>query len=270
VEAFVGMMNAETARLGLKNTRFVEPSGLSELNVTTPREFADFALVYCREFPESLAAFHSRERLEYPMPRNLPAGRTERPIAQESTNRLLGRMDGCDGLKTGFIRESGFNFTATARRNGTRFISVTMGGPGSSMYEGSEIRSRDGEAMLEWAFAHYATDESVRLTQVPVAVWKGRENALEAIPAGDSAITVPRSILTDSGTGKGLRAVYDIPRSIRSPVRAGDQLGKVDYYFGEELLRSVPLVADRTIHTTSFPKRALDHLAMLISPIFKR
>ncbi|HNY21507.1 MAG TPA: D-alanyl-D-alanine carboxypeptidase family protein [Treponemataceae bacterium] len=263
VPAFVDMMNAETARLGLRYTRFVEPSGLSELNVTTPREFADFALVYCREFPEALAAFHSRERLEYPMPWNLPAGRSERPIAQESTNRLLGKMDGCDGLKTGFIRESGFNLTATARRNGVRFISVTMGGPGSSMYEGTDIRSRDGQAMLEWAFAHYATDESTRLLPVEVAVWKGRENALEAIPAGDSAITVPRSAL-----GK-IRVAYDVPRSIRSPVLAGDQLGKIDYYYDGELLRSVPLVADRTIHTASFPKRALDHLAMRISPIFE-
>jgi len=94
VPAFIERMNSEMRMLGLSTTRFVEPSGLSEFNLTTAREFADFALVYIREYPEALRAFHSQRAISYPMPWNLSGGGTENPVTQSATNRQLGVLGG--------------------------------------------------------------------------------------------------------------------------------------------------------------------------------
>ena len=112
VDAFVQRMNREMELLGLEKTRFVEPSGYSELNLTTPREFAAFARVYLSRYPESLENFHSQPSISYPQEHNLAEwhkgeGKNQ-PIFQQSTNKLLGVLPGCDGLKTGFIYESGY------------------------------------------------------------------------------------------------------------------------------------------------------------------
>ena len=71
VESFVERMNSEMEALGLVHTRFVEPSGYSELNLTTPREFAAFAKTYIERYPESLTLFHSQPSISYPQEHNL-------------------------------------------------------------------------------------------------------------------------------------------------------------------------------------------------------
>lgn len=261
VAAFVERMNAEMETLSLRHTRFVEPSGLSELNQTTAREFANFALSYIREYPEALKQFHSQPRLAYPASQNLPAWSTERPVEQEATNRLVGALEGCDGLKTGFIRESGFNLSLTAERNGNRFISVTMRGPGSNSYEGSLLRSKDGILLMEWAFANFRTARPEPARATTVTVWKGEFSAIEAIPAGQSDFTIPESAIGAAGAA----ITYDIPRAIRAPVHAGDLLGSVRYSINGTVVHSVPLVADRTVHTSGFFRRALDHAAQLLA-----
>jgi D-alanyl-D-alanine carboxypeptidase (penicillin-binding protein 5/6) len=265
VDAFVARMNAEVADLGLEHTRFVEPTGLSEKNATTAREFADFALAYVRRYPDALRDFHSRESLSYPLERNL-AGSRESPVDQEATNKLLGSLEGCDGLKTGFIWESGFNLALTANRNGNRFISVTMGGPGSTTAEGSAIRAKDGTLLMEWAFANFRTARTAAPKPVKVTVWKGDSGSIEAIPAGDGQFTVPvGALILPDGSNAEATIEYDVPRAMRSPVRAGDILGSVKYSLGGTVVHEVPLVADRTVHSARFARRALDHAAQAIA-----
>ncbi len=265
VDAFVARMNAEVAELGLVHTRFVEPTGLSERNATTAREFADFALVYLSRYPDALREFHSRESLSYPLERNL-AGSRESPVDQEATNKLLGSLEGCDGLKTGFIWESGFNLALTANRNGNRFLSVTMGGPGSTTAEGSALRAKDGTLLMEWAFANFRTARPAKPEPVTVTVWKGEQGAIEAIPAGNERFTVPVGALAfPDGSSAEASIEYAVPRAMRSPVRAGDIIGSVKYSLGGTVVHEVPLVADRTVHTARFARRALDHAAQAIA-----
>lgn len=263
VSAFVSRMNATVQRLGLAETRFVEPSGLSEQNMTTAREFADFAFVYVREYPEALRAFHSQPSIAYPQPWNLPAGSGETPVIQASTNKLLGALDGCDGLKTGFIRESGYNLTLTAQRNGTRFISVTMGGPGSSTYEGNQARSRDGSSLMEWAFGAWRTVRPEAPGPLAVTVWGGDGTSVGIVPAVPLAGTVP------ARTGE-LRQEIRLKSWVSAPVSAGDELGTIVYYDGDREAYSVPLVADRNVGYGALPARARDALCRLIAPMFAR
>lgn len=269
VSAFVDRMNAEVAALGLTHTHFVEPSGLSEQNLTTAREFSDFALVYLKDYPEALTEFHSKRSLSYPLERNLPTGSRERPVEQEATNKLLGVIEGCDGLKTGFIRESGFNLSLTAVRNGNRFLSVSMGGPGASNAAGSLLRAKDGSLLMEWAFANFRTARPDRARAVSVTIWKGDVPTIGAIPAGNEDFTAPADAFPSSGpSAEGAAIVYDVPKAIRSPVHAGDRLGSIKYEIGGNTVHEVPLVADRTVHTAGFARRALDHAAQAIAGLF--
>jgi D-alanyl-D-alanine carboxypeptidase (penicillin-binding protein 5/6) len=267
VPAFVDRMNAEIKKLGLVHTHFVEPSGLSERNITTAREFADFALVYIRDYPEALKAFHSKDKIEYPMPWNLPEGSREKPVVQHATNKLLATLPGCDGLKTGFIRESGYNLSLTAERNGTRFLSVSLGGPGMGTSLGGPMRDDDGTALMEWAFANFRTVRPEKPAPINVTVWAGKSGGIEAIPALKSEFTAPDGI--PGGTAASVETKVSIPKAIDAPVNAGDVIGKIDYLMDGKVVHTVPLLADRSVAKAGVIRSLPDMAAKFLSRYFK-
>ena len=260
VPSFVERMNEEMTRLGLVHTHFVEPSGLSELNMTTAREFADFARIYVEEFPEALKAFHSQTKLEYPMSWNLPEGSRDSPVVQYATNKLLAQLEGCDGLKTGYIRESGYNLSLTAERNGTRFISVTMGGPGSSTNTGSMIRNRDGSSLVEWAFGNFATVKPEAIEPMAIPVWEGLQRGIKAIPAQSPSYTAPRQVSDEKDEISMKTPVVVIPKSLEAPIEAGDVIGRVEYRLNGIVVHTVPLIADRSVLKTDAFSATLDRV----------
>lgn len=114
-EQFVAMMNAQALQLGMRSTRFVNPHGLpGPGQFTTARDLAVLALQLKRDFPE----FQSYFSLE-----GVTTGAKEYP----NYNMLIGRFDGADGMKTGFICASGFNQVSSATRDGRSVISVVLG-----------------------------------------------------------------------------------------------------------------------------------------------
>lgn len=259
VPAFVGRMNSEMRRIGLCDTVFAEPSGLSEHNLTTAREFASFALRYIREFPEAMERYHSRREFSYPASENLLPGNDERTIRQRATNTLLATLPGCDGLKTGFIYESGFNVCLTAEREGTRYLAVLMGGPGNTIREGVRIREADGKAALEWVFANRKLRPAIECVPVPLTVWGGKADGLWAIPANTGSLIVPAGVTLESYTV--------VPRWITAPVSAGDQIGLVRYHADGSAVYEIPLIADRNIGPAAFPRKLLDSAASFAADV---
>lgn len=115
LDQFVAMMNAQAARLGMTSTHFINPHGLpGKGQYTTARDLAVLALQLKREFPEYAGYF----ALE-----GVSTGKKDYP----NYNMLVGRFDGADGMKTGFICASGFNQVSSATRNGRTVISVVLG-----------------------------------------------------------------------------------------------------------------------------------------------
>jgi len=136
---FGNLMSDKARALGMTNTRFRNASGLpNRRQLTTARDFALLARAMRRNFPHYYRFFSIRS-FTYKEHRFL------------NHNRLLDRYAGADGLKTGYIRASGFNLAATAARNGVRLIAVVMGA--------RSPRARDLHTMglLERGFAR-ATD----------------------------------------------------------------------------------------------------------------
>ena len=268
VDAFVQRMNREMELLGLEKTRFVEPSGYSELNLTTPREFAAFARVYLSRYPEALENFHSQPSISYPQEHNLAEwnkGESKnQPIFQQSTNKLLGVLPGCDGLKTGFIYESGYNLSLTAQRGETRFISITMKGPGTGSVEGNRYRVADGTTLMEWAFSCFATHFKQNIKPVSVPVLGGGKNKVSVVPAHTTPLTVPALFKEQSPSmaASAITTQISIPAYVHAPLQTGDVVGKVTYVLGDVVLEEVPLIAVTSVEKGNGFKQLVDKLAL--------
>lgn len=113
---FALAMTAKARRLGMKNTTFRNASGLPHRGqLSTARDMALLARALLRDFPHHYHYFSAAE-FDYD------------GIRHKNHNKLLTSYDGADGIKTGYIRASGFNLVASAKRDGKRLIGVVFGG----------------------------------------------------------------------------------------------------------------------------------------------
>lgn len=278
MDSFVARMNKVVKDLGLEHTHFVESSGYSENNVTTPREFVKFCKIYLEKYPWALEKYHSKAFLRYPREENLPE--YERYMAdamaytQYNTNKLIGKLAGVDGLKTGYIDESGYNLALTAKRNESRFISITMGGPGQGSAEGNRYRNADGSSLMNYAFTNFADYKAPDLKsrkghRYLVPVLGAKEKAVYLIPAADETFTVP--FITGSSVEDSVSSVkvsIEIPSYLKANAQAGKEYGKIKYYIGDNLLYSLPLIADRKAGSASTFAKFRAELFALVLNIF--
>jgi len=264
VEKFVELMNEETRAIGLEATRFVEPSGISEKNMTTAREFAEFCRYYLERNPRALSEYHSVKEFAYPKPENVPQAFRDSPgtIVQYNRNLLLGEIEGVDGLKTGFIVESGYNIALTAERGGTRLLAVLLGGPGASSTRGGRIRADDGGRLLSWGFERFRTirPEIERLEDA--TIWKGTKRRV-ALEAG------ARLEFTAS-PDRAREISYAVTRmeGITAPVAKGARLGELVFSDGSGPLKSVPLVAAEAVELGNPFRRFADSIALFFLRLF--
>jgi D-alanyl-D-alanine carboxypeptidase len=132
VEKFSDEMNRHAKQLGMTQSNFVNPNGLpAEDQITSARDMAILARATIRDMPEYDYYWH------------VPAIRFGKKVMR-NYNTLIGRYEGADGIKTGFICASGFNLVASATRNGKRLIAVVFGAPSSSVraYKAAQLLER--------------------------------------------------------------------------------------------------------------------------------
>jgi D-alanyl-D-alanine carboxypeptidase len=135
---FSASMSARARELGMTNTRFANASGLpSTRHATTARDMATLSQALWRDFPEYYHYFTT------------PSFNWRRGGAR-SHNRLIGQVDGVDGIKTGYTRASGFNLATMAERGGRRVVVVVLGG------ESAAARDAQVAYLVEGAYEEYA------------------------------------------------------------------------------------------------------------------
>jgi serine-type D-Ala-D-Ala carboxypeptidase (penicillin-binding protein 5/6) len=122
-EAFVELMNKRARELGMNNTVFNSVHGLppapgQAFDVTTARDFSKLCLELLKH-PDALRYTSTRERTFRP-------NGGQKTVVMRSHNHLLGDVEGCDGLKTGYITAAGYSIGATAYRNGQRVVVVVL------------------------------------------------------------------------------------------------------------------------------------------------
>jgi D-alanyl-D-alanine carboxypeptidase (penicillin-binding protein 5/6) len=133
-EAFVALMNDTAKRLGMSNSVFMNPNGLpAEGQLVTARDMLRLAVAYLEQFPKALT-IHSMQYF------------THNNRQRHNANSLLGRYEGVDGLKTGFVCASGYNIVATAKRGDTRLVAVVLGS------RNPRVRERETAKLLDKGF----------------------------------------------------------------------------------------------------------------------
>jgi D-alanyl-D-alanine carboxypeptidase len=168
--AFAARMTRTARALGMARTTFRNASGLPDPSQwTTAHDMATLSLRIQRDFPQYYPYFAIRT-FAY-------NGRAIR-----NHNRLLGRYDGIDGIKTGYIRASGFNLASSAKRGDRRIVGVVLGAPSNG------YRNRYMTAMLDEAFPKCRNGSGIALA---VGV-KGSSVTVAASEAATAEAVAPR------------------------------------------------------------------------------
>lgn len=151
-DVFVNEMNKRAKKLGLKNTNFMNATGLDEENHYSSAR--DMALI-ARELIRHDKVLEYSSRYEDYLREN-----TNKKFWLVNTNKLIKTYEGMDGLKTGFTESAGYCLTATAKRNNMRLIGVVMN------EESSSIRNSDMAELLNYGFSIYKVKNLVKKNKV--------------------------------------------------------------------------------------------------------
>ena len=250
VERFVQLMNDQAKALGLKNTGYKNPEGLTEAgHTTTARDLATLATRLMHDFPEYVH-YYTIKKYRYP---GTPASN------DSNRNLLLFRDPTVDGLKTGHTKAAGYCLVATAKRDfpnlqGRRLVSVVLGASSEA------ARANESQKLLNWGYTAY---EAVKLFDAgkPVAtpkVWKGKTNELKLGRNEPIVVAVP------SGTAAQVKTEIARPEPLIAPFRQGQALATLKVKQGEQPLAEVPLVALEPVEEAGFFGRAWDAMRLWI------
>ena len=234
--AFVERMNREAARLGLKNTRFVNATGLSApQQASTAADLARIAAAVIRDFPEYYPLYSIKE-YRY------------NNITQSNRNRLLWSDPYVDGMKTGFTDAAGYCLIASAKRGPRRLLSVVLGA-------GSDAaRASESQKLLNYGFQFYDT---VQLYQSgkpieSIKVWKGAERTVPVGFVADQYVSLPK------GEAKNLKLSMETVEPLIAPVARGRRVGVVKVSLEGKPVSEFPLVALDEVAPASLLWRAWD------------
>jgi D-alanyl-D-alanine carboxypeptidase (penicillin-binding protein 5/6) len=240
-EAFAGMMNREAERLGMKNTKFMNASGLPDpQHYSTARDLYLLASALIRDFPEQYAQYYSQREYRY------------NGITQMNRNRLLWLDDSVDGMKTGFTEAAGYCLVASSKRGTRRLLSVLLGSTSET------TRAQESQKLLNWGFQFY---DAVRLyaggaAVKEIEVWKGTQSTLKAGFLGDLVVTVPK------GQGERLKAELLSMSPLIAPVAEGARVGNLRVTLDGKPLGEYPVVALQAVEAAGFFGRAWDTLRL--------
>src|SRR5947208_4191667 len=176
-EVFAQMMNREAARLGMKNTRFMNSTGLPDAqHYSTAQDLYLLAAALIRDFPAEYGQYYSQKEFRY------------NNITQPNRNRLLWLDPTVDGVKTGHTEAAGFCLIASSRRGGRRLLSVLLGSASEA------ARAQESQKLLNWGFQFF---DSVKLHPAnqpvkAIEVWKGSSGEVKAGFLADVIVTVPK------------------------------------------------------------------------------
>ncbi len=256
LERFVQMMNEQGKILGLKNTGYKNPEGLTEAgHTTTARDLSVLATRLMRDFPEYMP-YYAIKKYRY----------QGTPTSNDSNrNLLLFRDPTVDGLKTGHTEAAGYCLIATAKRDfaglgagntvGSRRLLALVLGTASE-----NDRANEAQKLLNWGYTAF---EAVKLFDAGQAVvtpkvWKGTENTVK--------LGRPESIVVAVPAGSAARLKTSISRAdpLIAPLAKGQQVAVLKISLDDQAMLDVPLLALDAVAQAGFLGRAWDALRLWI------
>ena len=246
-EAFVKRMNTRGKDLGLKNTDFVNATGLTADNHYSSAY--DMSLI-TKELVKHEKVLEFTSTYEDYLRKD-----TKSPFWLVNTNRLVRFKEGVDGLKTGFTDEAGYCLTATMKKDGMRLITVVM------KEENTNKRSADTTKMLDYGFNVYMVqtilDEKTTIEKREVEL--GKKLTTEIIPKENITILNKKSDEIKNITYKTKIG------NITAPVKKGDIVGSIDILEDNKIISTIYATVKEDIEKASIITIYLRNIKDIIS-----
>ena len=247
-ENFAQMMNREAQRLGMKNSHFMNSTGLPDpQHYTTARDLSLLASALIRDFPEHYATYYALRNYTF------------NGIKQDNRNMLLGRDPAVDGMKTGYTEAAGYCLVASAVRDTPsgkrRLLSVVMG------TASREARAAESQKLLNWGWQAW---DSLRLFEAgkevsTVPVWKGKTATARLGAPAAIYVTVPK------GEGEKLKTTVERTDPLVAPLTAGQRVGTLKVTTGSgTAVAEVPLTVLEPVELAGLFGRAWDAIRLWI------
>lgn len=240
---FAEMMNKEAQRLGMKNTHYMNATGLPDpQHYTTANDLSILATALIRDFPDEYKRLYSVKEYTY------------NKITQPNRNRLLWLDPNVDGMKTGHTESAGFCLISSAKRDGVRRISVVLGAPTDS------ARATESQKLLNYGFQYFDSTLVYKQGQSisQLKVWKGNENQLASTVANDLYLTLPK------GQYANVKAVISSTQPLIAPIKKDQVIGNVKFTLNGKVIDERTLVAAKSIDGAGILGRAWDSIKLLL------
>ena len=227
--AFVEMMNARAAELGMNDTHFVNCTGLDDGdNASEHRTSAYDIALMSRELLKNHPDIKKFTTIWMDTIRNGTFGLS-------NTNKLIRFYSGSTGLKTGYTSGAGYCLSASAERDGMELIAVVMG------CATSNERTAACKSMLDYGFANYALiiPALEEAPAVPVT--------LGSAPTVTAQLGENSGLLIDKSQKNSVTTEVTLEETVAAPVSKGQRLGTLTVKSGDQVLAQLPLVATEPI-----------------------
>ena len=237
-ETFSIYMNQIAVNMGLKNTNYVNSTGLpNDQLYTSAEDVAVLSKHLIKNFPNRYKLYSKKEYIF-------------NEIKQFSRNKLLYVDDSVDGIKTGFTKKAGYCLVSSAKRANRRLISVVMGA------KSPDQRTAISKSLLEYGFRFYETHKIFEEDDVlfNARVFDGEEQEIKLGVLEGQYISVPRRSI------KKIKKTYVIDKNLTAPVSKGENVGYVAIELNGEVVTKINLYALEDIQLGSLYRRTLDSI----------
>jgi D-alanyl-D-alanine carboxypeptidase (penicillin-binding protein 5/6) len=242
-QQFALMMNKEAQRLGMKNTHYMNATGLPDpQHYTTAEDLATLASALIRDFPEEYKRLYSVKEYTY------------NNIKQANRNRLLWLDPNVDGMKTGHTKSAGYCLISTAKRDNTRHISVILGAPTDA------ARATESQKLLNYGFQFFDSTLVYKKGQQvsKLKVWKGDTNEIISTVASDLYLTLPK------GEYANVKAIISSTQPLIAPIKKGQVIGQVKFVLNGKTISERSLVANKSVAVAGLFGRAWDSIKLMM------
>ena len=260
-EKFVQMMNEQAKALGMKNTSYKNPEGLTQTgHTTTARDLSILSTRLMKDFPEYVG-FSAIKKYRYP---GTPA------TNDTNRNTLLFRDPSVDGLKTGHTEAAGYCMIATAKRDfpnlgaagvsgamgPRRLLAIVLGTASDS------ARANESQKLLNWGYTAFEAVKLFDAGQVVASpsVWKGKSGVIKLGQNSAIVVAVPAS------SAAKLKTMVARPEPLVAPFTKGQAIGSLKVTSGDspDVLADVPLYALEAVEEAGVLGRAWDAIRLWI------
>jgi D-alanyl-D-alanine carboxypeptidase (penicillin-binding protein 5/6) len=242
-EAFAAMMNREAQRLGMKNTHFMNSTGLPDpQHYASARDLATLAQAVIRDFPDFYPIYATREY-------------SYNNITQPNRNRLLWLDPTVDGVKTGHTEAAGYCLIASSKRGPRRLISVVLG-------TGSDnARAQESLKLLNHGYLAFDAvklyDRNFAVSQLKV--FKGTQNTVKAGFSEDFVLSLPKGAAVSKDA---IKVQLESRQPLLAPVQAGQRIATLKLTVNDKPWGEYPVVALEAVPVAGIFGRAWDSIKL--------